>query len=428
MAFSNVGTLSTTPTHKTGAVSLNNLQDVYQFTVPGPNVGVININASIHDAAGSNPAITPTFRIFRDSNGDGKLITSGVGADTLVARVDSNTPFNEGPINFRTRKGSGTHFAVVDRPNISATDPVSTSYQMDLSATELKLPSNLIPVKLPLGNLTKPNGFSGNINNGNTSDVFSFSLESGKGAQIKLVGLTADADIHIIKDNGDRIFQSNELVTLSTSSGISFESAVVTAPGDYLVQVFQFKGNTNYDLKLNPFNLNGSPFIASQSTPVVFANSAGGTLRGSDLGGILVGDKSKDNLLGQGGDDTLLGGDDNDQLIGGKNDDRLFGGNGNDILKGGTGNDLFVLAAKTGFDTIKDFRDGTDQIGLTQNLTFDQLDFVQRGKGTLVQAGGESLAFLTGVKSNQLTASNFTQIDLAKLTGNLVGLGGVPNA
>lgn len=425
MAFSNVGTLSATPTHKVGSVNLSNLQDVYQFTVPGPPIGTININASIHDAVGNNPTITPTFRIFRDSNKDGKLTTSGPGADAFVAKVDSNSPLNEGPINFTTRRGSGTLFAVVDRPSafLSTTDPVSTSYQMDLSATETTFASNLVPVKLPFGNLAQPNGFSGNISSSNTSDVFSFSLQPGQGTQIKLVGITADADIRVIKDNGDRIFQADELVTSSTRDGNSFESAVVKSPGDYLVQVYQSSGNTNYDLKLNPFNLSGSPSsLSSNSTPIVFASSAGGTLSGGNLGGILVGNEGKDKLLGHGGDDTLLGGANNDLLNGGEGNDRMFGGKGGDTLLGGADSDTFVLARQNGRDLVKGFQNGIDYIGLDKGLKFEDLTISLYKTGSLISAGKEELAFVQGVRPNQISANDFTQLDVAKLSANLAGL------
>ncbi|HEY9699551.1 MAG TPA: pre-peptidase C-terminal domain-containing protein [Trichocoleus sp.] len=418
MAFSNVGTLSTTPVHKTGAVSLNNLQDVYQFAVPGPTVGSININASIHSAVGNNPTITPTFRIFRDSNGDGKITTSGAGADKLVALVDSNSSLNEGPINFSARKGSGKLFAVVDRPGapLSNTDPVSTSYQMDLSATELTLPSNLIPVKLQLGDLTKPTGFSGNISSSNTSDVFSFSLQEGKGTQIKLVGISADADIRVIKDNGDRIFQPDELVKSSTNRGNSFESAVVNAPGDYLVQVSQFKGNTNYDLKLNPFNLNGSPSISSNPTPIVFANSAGGTLSGSNLSGVLVGNEGKDKLFSKGGEDTVLGGKDKDMLSGGTGDDLLWGGENADTLVGGQGRDTFVLAKGEGVDVIKDFRVGVDRLGFMGDVASADISFVAHRGGTSVLVGGQAEAWMR-TRPNQLSLTDVVQVGMTQLSG-----------
>ena len=65
---------------------------------------------------------------------------------------------------------------------------------------------------------------------------------------------------------------------------------------------------------------------------------------------------------GDAGDDFLHGGNDDDNLHGGKGSDRLYGQRGQDT---------FVLVSGEGLDTIADFEDGTDLIGLV-DLAFDR--------------------------------------------------------
>jgi Ca2+-binding RTX toxin-like protein len=435
MTTLDVGKLSATATHKAGAVNLDNSQDVYKFTVSeqGINHSGFHLNASIHDARsgarGLDPTITPIFRIFKDSNNDGIFEDSGAKADKFVSSVDSNSIFSEGPIN--TSVFNGNYFAVVDRPDalLAVNDPTPISYQMDLSVTPQTKPSNLVPVKLPFGRLEPQKKFtSGRIDGGNTSDVFSFNIDpsnSTLGVKITVNGLATNAKIRVIKDNGDRIVQENELKNITFTSEGSSKAFSFAGEGEYLAQIYQVEGASNYNFTVQgvgpfPNILPGITGINGFGTPVRFATSTGGTLKGNEAGGILVGGTGNDKLLGQGGDDTLLGGNSNDVLNGGVNDDILFGGKGNDTLIGGKGNDTFVLARHNGFDTIKDFHPG-DHIGLV-DLSFKQLHLVQQNQGTLIKAGNESLALVHGVNSNQFSAKDFIQVDLAKLTANLSGL------
>ena len=141
----------------------------------------------------------------------------------------------------------------------------------------------------------------------------------------------------------------------------------------------------------------------------------GGKGRDSLVGGagddLLIGGNSRDTLSGFGGNDTIIGGKGQDILIGGAGDDLLKGGKGQDILVGGAGDDLliggkgrdtFVLAAREGTDTIKDFRN--DLIELPGGVSFDDLTF----SGNDILLDDEVLATLTRIDTNTLTSSDFT--------------------
>ncbi|MBL0371015.1 hypothetical protein JJB09_03150 [Rhizobium sp. KVB221] len=70
-------------------------------------------------------------------------------------------------------------------------------------------------------------------------------------------------------------------------------------------------------------------------------------------------------------DNTITGNAGNNKLDGKAGADVLDGGKGNDILIGGTEGDLFLFRPGYGVDTIKDYADGTDKIGI---LGFAKID------------------------------------------------------
>jgi hypothetical protein len=144
----------------------------------------------------------------------------------------------------------------------------------------------------------------------------------------------------------------------------------------------------------------------------------------------LFGGKGKDTLLGSNGNDNLFGGDDNDILLGGSGndillgnngdddtnggagDDNLRGGAGNDTLRGDSGIDTFILARSEGTDSVADFEDGKDRIGLTGGLNFGQLliDAIDNRIRIRVASTGEILAYIEGIDLSLITADDFRQV------------------
>ena len=116
-----------------------------------------------------------------------------------------------------------------------------------------------------------------------------------------------------------------------------------------------------------------------------YSLTAGIATEGNDL---LYGENGVDVINGLGGNDTLIG------------------GAGSDTLTGGNGSDTFVIAKGEGTDTITDFIVGEDLIGLSGGLTYNDLSF----SNSDIISGYETLATLTGVDTNTLTASDFTVV------------------
>ena len=106
--------------------------------------------------------------------------------------------------------------------------------------------------------------------------------------------------------------------------------------------------------------------------------------------------------------DELHGGTGNDTLTGGAGDDTLIGGVGDDLLTGGQDSDTFIFAADDGIDTITDFAQGTDFIGLSGSLSFGDLSFFD--SNIIVTSSSKVLATLTGVNAEDLTSADFVTV------------------
>lgn len=97
-----------------------------------------------------------------------------------------------------------------------------------------------------------------------------------------------------------------------------------------------------------------------------------------------------------------------DRALGGDGNDKFFAttGGGN-LLSGGAGADqfwIFGAEAPASANTILDFQNGTDVIGLIgSGATFAQLT----RSGNTISLNGKTLAIFTGVDTTSLTATSF---------------------
>ncbi|MGF1536989.1 MAG: alkaline phosphatase PhoX [Elainellaceae cyanobacterium] len=134
------------------------------------------------------------------------------------------------------------------------------------------------------------------------------------------------------------------------------------------------------------------------------------TLRGSQGGDELSGGAGADAINGGQGSDEMNGDGGNDILRGGAGNDTLIGGAGSDIYIGGPGSDVFAIETGPGFDTVQDYRDGEDQIGLTGDLTFGALTINQVGSDTNILIDGDRSMLLLGVTASDLTSADFVAV------------------
>ena len=107
----------------------------------------------------------------------------------------------------------------------------------------------------------------------------------------------------------------------------------------------------------------------------------------------------------------LDGGQDNDFLERGRGSDTLIGLSGNDALTGNGNVDTFVFDKGAGTNTITDFTDGTDLIGLKDDLVFG-INVFQQNQNEIVfieNNDQETLAILDGF-TGTLGAEDFVSI------------------
>lgn len=133
--------------------------------------------------------------------------------------------------------------------------------------------------------------------------------------------------------------------------------------------------------------------VGNKGADTLFGGPSNDTLRGGQGSDLINGEANDDLLNGNQDNDTLNGGFGNDIVRGGKGEDVLFGNEGNDVLigdrdsdvlTGGAGSDTFVLvggaAAANSLDEadlITDFVAGTDNIMLSDGLSFGDLSLTQ---------------------------------------------------
>ncbi|MDY7003809.1 MAG: calcium-binding protein [Cyanobacteriota bacterium] len=154
--------------------------------------------------------------------------------------------------------------------------------------------------------------------------------------------------------------------------------------------------------------------VWERTQSVIAPNVVMGTNDNDDL----IGTSENNLMYGNRGDDVIQGLDGNDLLHGGKGDDRVDGGigddiiggqMGDDILTGGAGGDMFEFGFGFGDDTIADFEDGIDIIGLKDGLTFEQLSISQIGNDTRI-SGDRLSIILQGVETSAIGIDDFMEV------------------
>jgi Ca2+-binding RTX toxin-like protein len=164
--------------------------------------------------------------------------------------------------------------------------------------------------------------------------------------------------------------------------------------------------NANLGTQSLVVNADGLP------TPLSFTVTNFVNVIGTNNNDTITGDTANNTLSGGGGNDSLNGGGGNDQIFGGAGNDFLAGNQDNDLLTGGLGNDIFATALGLGSDTIQDFQDGFDKIGLGGGLLFTQLGISQLGANTLIRntSNAELLFTLQNVSSALITSADFVTV------------------
>jgi hypothetical protein len=231
MAFRNLGNVGAVPQiRKSFSVSSFDTTDVFAFTVQDAR----SINVAVTNVAG--PGLTPTsgsglsLNLYRD-NGNGVLD----GADELI-RTSSRVGNNDELIGIQ--QPTGIYFAEVARNRVETN---AVLYDFAVSATRFEPPNLFASNRGNLGNLFRDETDIGFVSDNRTTHNTEFFLGSDDGVNIRLTGLSGNANMRLIKDlDFDQVIDTNEVIRTSSNSGTSSESILnVQGRGNYLLQIHQ---------------------------------------------------------------------------------------------------------------------------------------------------------------------------------------------
>ena len=233
-----LGTLSGNATIVNNFVGDSDPQDTFSFSLASSgniNVALTGLSADID------------VRVFQDLNGNGIVdaVDTQVGSSSRGGTLDDS-------INI-ANQAAGAYVAQVNR--FSTTN--NSNYDLSLSTTASRLPSNLLPSDVLVGSLTSSRSFNDSLSNNDTSDIYNFVVNTAGSLTFTLDPVeSVDPDLRLIQDiNSNLVVDPGEVIT--TSSVGSGSNDVITSflnPGDnYFVQVFQFSGDLiNYSLTATP--------------------------------------------------------------------------------------------------------------------------------------------------------------------------------
>lgn len=249
MATYNLGTVTTPVFRNDFGLSTSQPTDVFRFSVgTASTTSPRNINIALTDISAADDA---DISLFRDVNNNGRL--DRTDRRSGLVRTSAAGSNADDSIDVRVTTG-GTYFAEVSRFASGSSGNVSYDFRVSSNTSSA---SDLLPAEVRVGDLNSDRTFSNQrVDNLDTTDTYAFSLGSFEGTNITLNGLTADADIRVVRDaDGDRIVDANEVIRSSTSGGtVSDVISGLNDAGNYYLQVYAFNGaQTNYNVTFDHY-------------------------------------------------------------------------------------------------------------------------------------------------------------------------------
>uniref|UniRef100_UPI00155ADF84 putative Ig domain-containing protein n=1 Tax=Myxosarcina sp. GI1 TaxID=1541065 RepID=UPI00155ADF84 len=234
-----------------------------------------------------------------------------------------------------------------------------------------------------------------------------------------LEDLNEPLDVKVTANDGNLTIATNFTIARASLFGNNSGEATKGSSGDDIV-----KGLENKDII---FGRGGNDLInGNGDKDRLHGNDGSDELSGGDEADYLSGGTEGDLLSGGNGNDFLVGLEGNDTLLGGAGIDVLFGGEGNDYLDGGAGSDrhtgfsgtdIFVLNSGDTGNSILDFEDGIDLIGI--NLlsfgatsvqdVYDSISLNEVNGNTQIFSGSDLLTTVYRISPAQLTSADYRE-------------------
>jgi hypothetical protein len=207
----------------TGTLSDSNRLDTISFSLSNTQNITLNANANTN------------LRIFRSSSINGGLETT--------EEISRSTQASSSPQTLSQALTPGNYIIGVYQTS------GTTAYRLNLS---LDNPNQVFDIN----RLYAPQTFNGTVDGSrNRTDLYRFSLGSPTDVELRLRGMSQDADLRLGLDrNRNGSFDAGEEIAFSNRYQ-NFDELISQrglAAGNYLVEVKQFSGDTHYRLTLNP--------------------------------------------------------------------------------------------------------------------------------------------------------------------------------
>ncbi|MFB2876134.1 pre-peptidase C-terminal domain-containing protein [Floridanema aerugineum] len=196
-------------------------------------------------------------------------------------QLERRDPGGDFVTNFYLQQNSDVANAV----NIGTTTAIK--HYLQFGQKEGRISSNILPGDTleqakQIRSLTSNKLLLGSVTDNNPTAIYSFTLSQTSLVNLKLDGLSADADIEIAKDfNRDGLIDFSEELDFSEEEGTTPENLSLNlTPGTYFVQVYQYEEGQNTPYRLN---LQATPFV----TPATILNqSLKGAVSLGSIGGV----------------------------------------------------------------------------------------------------------------------------------------------
>jgi serine protease len=224
----------------TGSIGTNDLSDLYHFRLLNPSDLQLDLN---------NLSADTDLYLIRDLNGD--------------RQIQSNEYIGRSRL-------SGTQAERISLDNLTSGDYFvqvwqyggSSNYTLTLTADSA---GETLPSALNLGGFTNTSvNLREFVGTSDRQDMYRLFLNTRSNLEINLQGLSADADLYLVRDlNDNNIAEASEIISSSIKYGSVAESIKFDglAAGNYFVMVYAY-GNTNYSLSVNSATVDSYQILA----------------------------------------------------------------------------------------------------------------------------------------------------------------------
>jgi pimeloyl-ACP methyl ester carboxylesterase len=252
LATARVVTVGATATTFTDFVGGNNVDpdDYYKFTLANASTVNLTLNG-LNGNAG--------IKIVQDLNNNGAIDFG----ETLAYSYNSGTTAQ----SISEALNVGTYFIHVGYGN--------TNYNLTVSATPLDNAGNTLTAARNI-NLNSPQTIFEFVGSIDVDDYYRFSLNTTNNFKLSLDGLSANADVQLIRDaNNNNVVDSGELLVTIANTGTTAESITRSlSAGTYFIRVYPAATgvNTNYILGVSATPANTAPTNLDFNTTKVVYN------------------------------------------------------------------------------------------------------------------------------------------------------------